>query len=53
MKYAKTYNILNKFIHIITPLIILIYSIFLNLSYNEIDDPGGFGGLALFGNIII
>ena len=53
MKCTKAYNMLNKFIHIITPLTILIYSFFVNLGYNEIDDPGGWGGLALAGNIIL
>lgn len=53
MKSKKTYNILIKFIHIITPIIILLYAYSLNLTYNKNDDPGGWGGLALAGNIIL
>ena len=53
MKYEKTYNILNKIIHIITPLTILIYAYFSNLFYNENVDPGGWGSLALGLNIIV
>ena len=53
MKYTKAYNILSKFIHILTPLGLLIYAIILYATYNKAADPGGWGGLALFGNIII
>lgn len=47
MQSEKIYNILNKFIHIITPLIILIYTYFSNINYNSTQDHGGWGGLAM------
>lgn len=51
MKYKNVYNILNRFIHVLTPLLILICSVFANLIYK--DDHGGFVGLAIFLNIMI
>lgn len=52
MKYKNIYNILNKFIHVLTPLLILICSVFANLTYKK-SDPSGFVGLAIFLNIMI
>ena len=53
MKLKKLFNVLNKIIHILTPLIIFIFAYITNLSYDKTKDLGGWGGLALGGNIII
>ena len=53
MKYKNIYNLLSKIIHILTPLIILIYSIYESIIYKKGSDSGGFGGLALSLNIMI
>ena len=47
MKYKNIYNVLSKFIHVLTPLIILIYSIYENIIYNKGSDSGDFGSLAI------
>ena len=53
MKYKNIYNVLSKFIHVLTPLIILIYSIYENIIYKKGSDPGGYGSLAIALNIMI
>ena len=53
MKYKNIYNVLSKFIHVLTPLIILIYSIYESIIYKKGSDSGGFGGLAIALNIMI
>ena len=53
MKYKNIYNVLSKFIHILTPLIILICSIYKNIIYKKGSDSGGLGGLAIALNIMI
>ena len=53
MKYKNIYNVLSKFIHILTPLIILICSIYENIIYKKGSDSGGLGGLAIALNIMI
>lgn len=53
MKYKNIYNVLSKFIHILTPLIILIYSIYESIIYKKASDSGGFRGLAIALNIMI
>lgn len=53
MKYKNIYNVLSKFIHVLTPLIILIYSIYESIIYDKNSDPGGLGGLAIALNIMI
>ena len=53
MKLKNLFSILNKLIHIITPLIILIFAYITILNYDKTNDPGGWGGLGLGGNIII
>lgn len=53
MKYKNIYNVLSKFIHVLTPLIILICSIYESIIYKKASDPGGFGGLAIALNIMI
>ena len=52
MKYKNIYNVLSKFIHILTPLIILICSIYENIIYKKGSDSGGFGGLVIALNMI-
>lgn len=54
MKYKNIYNVLSKFIHVLTPLIILISSIIYgSIIYDKNSDPGGLGGLAIALNIMI
>ena len=53
MKYKNIYNVLSKFIHILTPLIILICSIYESIIYKKASDPGGYGSLAIALNIMI
>lgn len=53
MKYKNIYNVLSKIIHILTPLIILICSIYENIIYKKGSDSGGLGGLAIALNIMI
>ena len=53
MKYKNIYNVLSKFIHILTPLIILICSIYESIIYKTASDPGGYGSLAIALNIMI
>ena len=53
MKYKNIYNVLSKFIHVLTPLIILICSIYENIIYKKGSDSGGLGGLAIALNIMI
>ena len=53
MKYKNIYNVLSKFIHILTPLIILICSIYESIIYKKGSDSGGLGGLAIALNIMI
>ena len=54
MKYKNIYNVLSKFIHVLTPLIILICSIiYRSIIYDKNSDPGGLGGLAIALNIMI
>lgn len=54
MKCKNIYNVLNKFIHVLTPLTILICSIiYRSIIYKKASDSGGFGGLAIALNIMI
>ena len=53
MKYKNIYNVLSKFIHVLTPLIILICSIYESIIYKKGSDSGGFGSLAIALNIMI
>lgn len=53
MKCKNIYNVLSKFIHVLTPLIILICSIYESIIYKKGSDSGGFGGLAIALNIMI
>ena len=40
MKYKNIYNVLSKFIHVLTPLIILICSIYESIIYKKGSDSG-------------
>lgn len=54
MKCKNIYNVLSKFIHVLTPLTILICSIiYRSIIYKKASDPGGLGGLAIALNIMI
>ena len=54
MKYKNIYNVLSKFIHVLTPLIILISSIIYgSIIYDKNSDSGDFGSLAIALNIMI
>ena len=53
MKCKNIYNVLSKFIHVLTPLIILICSIYENIIYKKGSDSGDFGSLAIALNIMI
>ena len=54
MKYKNIYNVLSKFIHVLTPLIILICSIIYgSIIYDKNKENGGLGGLAIALNIMI
>ena len=53
MKCKNIYNVLSKFIHVLTPLIILICSIYESIIYKKGSDSGGLGGLAIALNIMI
>ena len=53
MLKEKLYNAMSKIIHLFIPTMILLSSIVELLTYNKVDDPGGWGGLGIFACITI
>ena len=49
----KLYNILSKSVHLIVPIITFLTAVLARLNYSQQNDPGGFGGLAIAGILIL